>query len=64
MRRNKELKNLAKKIALAEKKLSLAQTEEDTKKYQDQIIELSGQINNPNDLFLLDEMIQEILEKT
>lgn len=64
MRRNKELKNLAKKIALAEKKLSLAQSEEDAKKYQDQIIELSGQINNPNDLFLLDEMIQEILEKT
>lgn len=63
MRRNKELKNLAKKIASAEKKLSLAQTEEDKKKYQNQIIELSGQINNPNDLFLLDELIQEILEK-
>ena len=61
--KKKELKNLAKKIASAEMELSSAQDKKDIKHYQDQIIELSGQIDNPNDLFLLDAMIQEILEK-
>lgn len=60
--KKKELKNLAKKIASAERKLSSAQDKKETKRYQDEIIELSGQIDNPNDLFLLDAMIQEILE--
>ena len=61
--KRKELKNLAKKIVLAEQKLDSATEPSERQKYQDQIIELSGHINSYDDIFILDGMIQEILEK-
>ena len=61
--KRKELKTLAKKIALAEQKLDSATDSKEQQKYQNEIIELSGHIKDYNDIFLLDGMIQEILEK-
>lgn len=61
--KRKELKNLAKKIALAEQKLASATNPNERQKYQNQIIELSGHIDSYDDIFILDGLIQEILEK-
>lgn len=62
--KKKELKQLAQKIAKAE---IIVQTSEDKKavaQAKNQIIELSGSITSMQDIDLLDEMVQEILNKT
>lgn len=59
--KRKELKKLAQKIAKAEQNLSKAASKEETERYQDEIIRLSGQIDGFEDMLLLDEEIQKIL---
>lgn len=62
--KKKELKLLAKKIAAAEKNLDSATDPKKREQYKEEIIKLSGHIQNYDDIFLLDGMIQEILEKS
>lgn len=62
--KKKDLKNLAKRLAKLEKKLSSTTDASETKKIQNEIIELSGQIQNVEEIFILDDMIQEILDKS
>ena len=59
--KRKELKKLAQKIAKAEQNLSQATSKEETERYQNEIIRLSGQIDGFEDMLLLDEEIQKIL---
>lgn len=63
--KQKELKNLAKKIALMEKKLSTTSDKKEQRELQNAIITLSNKIkiDNMEELFLLDELIQDFLEK-
>ena len=61
--KQKELKNLAKKIALIEKKLSITSDKKEQRELQNAIITLSNKIDNMEELFLLDELIQNFLEK-
>lgn len=61
--KKKELKNLAKKIALIEKQLSNTTDKEEQKKLQNAIIELSKKIDSFDDILILDELIQNFLEK-
>ena len=61
--KQKELKNLAKKIALIEKKLSITSDKKEQRELQNTIITLSNKIDNMEELFLLDELIQNFLDK-
>lgn len=59
----KELKNLAKKIASAE--ISLSKTEDSAKQDQlkGQIMKLTSQVADIEDLWILDELIQDEINK-
>ena len=59
--KRKELQNLAKKIAKEEKKIQMAQTPEEKRLAEEEIMFLSGRVTNINDMVLLDDMIQELL---
>ena len=59
----KELKNLAKKIAVAEKSLGNAQDEEKQSYWKNQIMKLTSQVSDMEDLWILDELIQKELNK-
>ena len=61
--KKKELKNLAKKIAECE--YTLQTTEDDYAKQQarDEILRVSSGVHSFEDLDLLDEMVQEFLNK-
>ena len=61
--KKKELKNLAQKIAKAE---MIVQTSDDPKaisKAELEIMDLSGRVDTIEDMVIIDEMVQEILEK-
>lgn len=61
--KKKELKEIAKKIAKAE---TIIQTSEDAKKIREareSIIELSGHVNNLDDMIIIDELVQDILKQ-
>ena len=61
--KKKELKNLAQKIAKAE---SLIQTSDDPKiisRAEQEIMELSGRVDSIEDMVIIDEMVQDLLEK-
>lgn len=61
--KKKELKNLAQKIAKAE---MIIQTSDDPKaisKAELEIMDLSGRVDTIEDMVIIDEMVQEILEK-
>lgn len=59
----KELKRLAQRIASLELIIEQNEDHEKVRKAQNEIMELSGRIKNPDDLFQIDELVQEILEK-
>lgn len=62
--KRKELKNLAKKIAEAE---TLVQTSTDTEavnQAKNHLFELCGKVKTPDEIFLLDELIQEFLKES
>lgn len=61
--KKKELKNLAKKIAECERIIQTSQNGQEIHDAQSQIIKLSGSVQTFEDMMILDEMIQELLEK-
>lgn len=61
--KKKELKALASKIAEAEYAVQTSKDLDVVHSAQDEIMKLCGKVNNLEDMVLLDDMIQEILEK-
>ena len=61
--KRKEIKNLAIKIAKLEQIIQTSQDPKEIQEAQNQIIDLSGRVRSLEDMVLLDDMIQEILEK-
>jgi hypothetical protein len=60
--RQKELRNLAKKIAEAEYIVQHSEDQKEVLKAQNKIVELSGHVKNLEDIMIIDEMVQEIIE--
>lgn len=58
--KKRELKKLAQKMAQLEL-IASGEEEGNAQKAQQQIIELTGKVKDPEDFFYLDELIQEIL---
>lgn len=61
--RNKELKNLAQKIAKCEMIIQEGGDEGETLRAQEEIMKLSSHIKNFEDIVIIDEMVQDILKK-
>lgn len=61
--KKKELKNLAKKIAKYELILQNSTNAKEKEQAQNEIMKLTSEVRNFEDIDLLDEMIQEFLEK-
>ena len=61
--KRKELKNLATKIAKAEKRRQEATSEDEKYQAEVEIMNLSGRVMNLNDMMELDDLIQEMIEK-
>ena len=61
--KKKELKNLAMRIAALENKLSKTEDKEEQKKIQEAIIKESVKVTSLDDMFALDELIQQFLKK-
>lgn len=60
--KTKELKRLAQRIAKLESTLEQTSDPEVIRQTQNEIMELSSRISDPEDLFKIDEFVQEILE--
>ena len=60
--KTKERKALAKKIAALELKLQEATTKEAKKRYEDEIMKVSGHVDNIEDMVVIDDMVREILK--
>ena len=61
--KQKELKNLAKKIAELEIRMNNATDDDEIKLITNEMIGLSIRVRSFEELDILDEMVQEILEK-
>lgn len=61
--KQKEIKNLAKKIAQQELILQKATTTEEKSRAEKEIVKLSACVNSIEDMVALDEAIQDILMK-
>ena len=61
--KRKELKNLAEKIAKVELKYQSTSSEEEKKELENEIIKLSGKVQNIEDMLLLDDFIQDSIKK-
>lgn len=61
--KQKELKNLAKKIAANEMIIQSSEDEKEVEKAQDEIFRLSSRVTSIEEMILLDDLIQEILQK-
>ena len=61
--KRKELKNLANKIAKAELKYQSATSTEATKEAENEIIRLSGKVQNVEDMLLLDDLVQDSIKE-
>lgn len=59
--KKKELKNLAQKIAKYEKIIQTSDDKAEIKKAEQEIMRLSGHVDNIEDMMIIDEMIQDIL---
>ena len=59
--KRKELKNLAQKIAKAEKIIQTSDNPKAIKKAEQEIMMLSGQVDSLADMTAIDELVQEIL---
>lgn len=63
--KKKELKNLAQKIAKLELIIQAPDAEmADKAKAEQEIMKLSSHVNSFEDMVIIDEMVQEILEKS
>ena len=60
--KKKELKKLAQRIAALEK-IASSNNQDEAKKAQQQIMDLTKKIKDVEDFFYLDELIQEFLEE-
>lgn len=61
--KKKELKQFAEKIAKYELIIEQSEDHDEIRQAQEQIMVLSGRVKNLEDLFEIDELVQEILEK-
>lgn len=61
--KRKEIRRLAEKIAAQEKIIQVSQDVESKKRAELEIQKLSSQIDNLDTMFVLDELVLEILEK-
>ena len=61
--KTKELKNLAKKIAKAEKAIQDATNEDEKALAEEEVMRLCGKVTNFQDMINLDELVQEALEE-
>ena len=61
--KRKELKQLAQKIAKFELIIQKGENIEKVSQAKKEIMQLSGCVDNIDDMLLLDDMIQELLEK-
>ena len=62
--KQKELKNLAKKIAKAEIIIRDSNDPEAIKRAESEVMKLSGHVDRLEDMVILDDLVQEILEKS
>lgn len=61
--KRKELKTLAKRIATLELVIQENEDSRAVKNAKNEIMDLSGKVDDPEDMFYLDELIQQILDK-
>lgn len=61
--KKKELKNLAQKIAKAERIVQTSDDPKAVKKAEQEIMELSGHVESIEDMVIIDEMVQDLLNK-
>ena len=59
----KELKNLAEKIAKCEKIIQANEDKEKVRKAEQEIMRISSSVADLDDLLIIDELVMEILEK-
>ena len=62
--KQKELKNMAKKIAKAELVIRDSNDPEAIKRAESEIMKLSGHVNRLEDMVIIDDLVQEILQKS
>ena len=62
--KQKELKNLAKKIAKAELIIRDSNDPDAVKRAETDIMKLSGHVNRLEDMVIIDDLVQEILAKS
>lgn len=58
----KERKNLAKKIAKQQRIILNSEDKEAVRQAEEEIIKLSGSVQNWEDILIIDELVQELLE--
>lgn len=61
--KKKELKNLAQKIAKAELIIQTSDDPKAIKRAEQEIMSLSGQVDNLEDMVIIDELVQDLLNK-
>lgn len=61
--KQKELKNLAKKIAKYELIIQTTDDPSERSKAEAAIMELSGKVNSLEDIVIIDELVQEYIEE-
>ena len=61
--KKKELRAIAEKIAKAEMLIQTSNDKDAIRKAQEEIMKISSHITDMEDLDLIDELVQEILEK-
>ena len=59
----KERKNLAKKIAKQQRIIQTSDDKEEIRQAEQEIVKLSGQVENWEDILVIDELVQELLEE-
>jgi hypothetical protein len=62
--KKKELKNLAKRIAEAETTIQNSDDADEIYEAEQLVVELSSHVKSVEEMLLLDDMIQDIIEKT
>lgn len=62
--KRKEIKNIAKKIAKLELIIQNSTNQQEKEKAEQEIMNISCNVGNLTDLELIDEAVQEILEKS
>lgn len=61
--KKKELKRIAEKLAKAEYIIQTSDDSKAIKRAQQEIIELSGNVHDLEDMVVVDELVQELLSK-